>query len=887
MARPLVIVESPAKAKTIAKFLGSDYVVESSIGHIRDLPRGAADIPAAYKSEPWSRLGVDTENDFKPLYVVAKERKDQVRKLKDLIKESSELYLATDEDREGESIAWHLLEVLSPRIPVKRMVFHEITERAIQEAVDHTRELDRRLVDAQETRRILDRLFGYEISPVLWRKIRPQLSAGRVQSVACRVLVERERARMEFVTATYFDVSAELRHESTNFRARLSTLGGRRVVGSKDFSSDGELTARARGAELVLLDEPLADTVRSGLEHANVEVVDVEEKPYKRSPSAPFMTSTLQQEAGRKLRFSSQRTMSVAQRLYETGYITYMRTDSISLASTAVDQARRIAAERFGAGAVASSVRQYRSKVKNAQEAHEAIRPAGDTWKTPEQVARELSSDEARLYELIWKRTVASQMADAVGRTISVRLEAPLAQAAEGTAGRFEGGTIAQLVSSGRVITSPGFLSVYVEDVDDADSDDEEGTLPRLSVGDHPDLISVSMEGHETQPPARFTEASLVKRLEELGVGRPSTYASIISTILDRGYAWKKGQALVPSFLAFAVVGLLEQHFPNLVDYSFTAEMENSLDQIAEGSLDQVPYLTEFYFGEDTSGLKTMVENKLGEIDARSVSSIPIGATEDGENVVVRVGKYGPFVQIGERKASLPEDLAPDELSADKALELVSKAEDADRVVGTDPVTGKDILVKIGRFGPYVQVGEMEEGSKQKPKTASLLSYMDPSTVTLEDALSVLSLPRHVGDDPETGEAIYAQGGRFGPYLSKGKDTRSLESDHDIFTVTLEGARSLFAQPKTRRRAGGAASSSATSLGVDEGSGRSITVRSGRFGPYVTDGEVNASLPRGVDPETLGLEQALDLLAERRIKLASAPPKPKAKAKRTSAKRRT
>jgi DNA topoisomerase-1 len=885
MARPLVIVESPAKAKTIAKFLGSDYVVESSIGHIRDLPRGAADIPAAYKAEPWSRLGVDTQNDFKPLYVVAKERKDQVRKLKDLIKESSELYLATDEDREGESIAWHLLEVLSPRIPVKRMVFHEITERAIQEAVDHTRELDRRLVDAQETRRILDRLFGYEISPVLWRKIRPQLSAGRVQSVACRVLVERERARMEFITATYFDVSVELRKEASTFQARLSSIGGRRVVGSKDFSSDGELNARARGAELVLLDEPLADTVRSGLEHSNVEVVDVEEKPYKRSPSAPFMTSTLQQEAGRKLRFSSQRTMSVAQRLYETGYITYMRTDSISLATTAVDQARRIAAGRFGAEAVAPSVRHYRSKVKNAQEAHEAIRPAGDTWKTPEQVSRELSSDEARLYELIWKRTVASQMADAVGRTISVRLEASLTQAAEGAAGRFEPGTVAQLVSSGRVITSPGFLSVYVEDVDDAESDDEEGTLPRLSVGDRPDLTSVVIEGHETQPPARFTEASLVKRLEELGVGRPSTYASIISTILDRGYAWKKGQALVPSFLAFAVVGLLEQHFPNLVDYSFTAEMENSLDQIAEGSLDQVPYLTEFYFGEDTSGLKTMVENKLGEIDARSVSSIPIGATEDGQSVVVRVGKYGPFVQIGERTASLPEDLSPDELTVSKALELVAKAEDADRVVGVDPATGKDILVKVGRFGPYVQVGEIEEGSKQKPKTASLLAYMDPSSLTLEDALSVLSLPRLVGEDPETGESIYAQGGRFGPYLSRGKDTRSLESDRDIFTVTLDGAQALFAQPKTRRRAGAAGAASATSLGVDEGTGRSITVRSGRFGPYVTDGEVNASLPRGVDPETLGLEQALDLLAERRIKLASAPQKPKAK--RSSTKRRT
>lgn len=883
MAKPLVIVESPAKARTISKFLGSDFVVESSIGHIRDLPRGAKEIPTAYKGEGWARLGVDTENGFKPLYVVANEKKEQVRKLKALLKDASELYLATDEDREGESIAWHLLEVLSPRIPVKRMVFHEITERAIREAVASTRELDRRLVDAQETRRILDRLYGYEVSPVLWRKILPKLSAGRVQSVACRVLVDRERARMSFRESAFFDVMADLRKGEHSFSARLVSVAGRRVAGSRDFDSTGTLSEKASKVNVVWLDAELATSLSNSFTGSSFSVSALEEKPYRRSPAAPFMTSTLQQEAGRKLRFSSQRTMSIAQRLYENGYITYMRTDSVALSESAISSARATASRLFGRDSVPQNPRQYRSKVKNAQEAHEAIRPAGDGWKTPEQVSRELGADEARLYELVWKRTVASQMADATGSTVTLKFVALTCGEALGNGEIFPAGSEGSFAVSGRVITFPGFLRAYVEDVDDSEGADEsEITLPRLGEGEKISTATLRPDGHQTQAPPRFTEASLVKTLEELGVGRPSTYASIIGTILDRGYAWKKGQALIPTFLAFAVVTLLEQYFSDLVDYSFTAEMEDALDQIADGAMDQVPYLTGFYFGGAGEGLKPMIEEKMGEIDARMISTIPIGVTPGGAEVVVRVGKYGPFVQVGDETASIPEDIAPDELSVEKALELLSATAEADRKVGMDPSSGREILVKAGRFGPYVQVGEPVEGSKEKPKTASLLGYMNPSTLSLEEALQILSLPRSVGKDPSTGEEIYAQGGRFGPYLSRGKDTRSLDSDLEIFSVSLEDALAKFQQPKSRRGSGATTASSASEVGVDPTSNKTIKLRSGRFGPYVTDGEINASLRRGMDPEAITLEEALELLGDRRAKLTSGPPSKK-KVSRTKA----
>jgi DNA topoisomerase-1 len=883
MAKPLVIVESPAKARTIAKFLGSDYVVESSIGHIRDLPRAASEIPAAYKGEAWARLGVDTDNDFKPLYVVAKEKKEQVRKLKDLLKDADELYLATDEDREGESIAWHLLEVLSPRVPVKRMVFHEITETAIREAIASTRDLDRRLVDAQETRRILDRLYGYEISPVLWRKILPKLSAGRVQSVACRVIVDRERARMAFSEATYYDLVARLKKADETFTARLISVDGRKVAGSKDFHSSGQLEEKAKRAETLVIDETLANGLVSALVGANFTVQSTETKPYRRSPAPPFMTSTLQQEAGRKLRFSSQRTMSVAQRLYENGFITYMRTDSIALSESAVNSARSIAQQLFGDGYTPDMPRRYRSKVKNAQEAHEAIRPSGESWRSPEEVQRELAGDEARLYELIWKRAVASQMSDALGSTMNVKVGTNLVETTEPLQGISGSGAECVFSASGRVISFPGFLRVYVEDFDDdAGEGDEDARLPAMREGDHLHSDEMNADRHQTQPPPRYTEASLVKTLEELGVGRPSTYASIISTILDRGYAWKKGQALVPSFLAFAVVRLLEGHFSELVDYSFTAEMENDLDRIASGTVDQIPYLSEFYFGAHQGGLKPMVETKLGEIDAREISTIRIGETSGGVDVVVRVGKYGPFVQVGEATASIPDDLAPDEVTVEKAEELVEKAAGADRIIGLDPVSGAEIFVKAGRYGPYVQVGELVEGSKDKPRTASLMSYMDPASITLEDALLVLSLPRVVGVDPVTHEEIYAQGGRFGPYLSRGKDTRSLASESEIFEVTVEQALALFSAPKTRGRRGASSASAGAEVGVDPVSGRMISLKSGRFGPYVTDGEVNASLRRGMNPDELVIEEAIDLLAERRAKIASGAP---VKSTKTSKKR--
>ena len=853
MSKPLVIVESPAKAKTIGKILGKDFTVESSIGHIRDLPASAAEIPAAYKAFAWARLGVDVDNDFKPLYVVSSRKKDQVKKLKQLVKTATEVYIATDEDREGESIAWHLLEVLAvpDQVPVKRMVFHEITASAVKHSLENPRDLDRRLVDAQEGRRILDRLYGYEVSPVLWKKVLPGLSAGRVQSVATRLIVDLEKARMKFRAAGYWDVEGHFHPaigESTSFAATLVSIDGERLATGKDFDDRGTLTRE--GA--VVLDEGAARSLTERLTGAKFNVRSVEEKPYRRSPYAPFMTSTLQQEGGRKLGFTAKRTMQAAQRLYENGYITYMRTDSTNLSSEALKAARTQAVEMYGKEYVPDEPRQYTRKVKNAQEAHEAIRPAGESFRLPQDVAKELHSDEARLYDLIWKRTVASQMKDATGQSVSVRLGANTGQ------------EDAEFAASGKVITFPGFLRAYVEGSDDpeAELEDREVRLPPVRVGQELVADSLEPKEHVTQPPARYSEARLVKELEERGIGRPSTYASIIGTILDRGYVWKKGSALIPSWTAFAVVGLLEDYFAKLVDYDFTASMEEDLDEIATGDEETVPWLKKFYFGNGEVGLHDMVTVRIDEIDPREVNSIPIGKGTDGNEIIVRVGRYGPYLQRAEDKASVPEDLPPDELTIAKAEEILS-APSQDRELGPHPDTGEMVFLKAGRFGPYVQMGELEEGSKQKPPTASLLKSMDPATVTLEDSLKLLALPRAVGIDPESNDPIEALNGRYGPYLKKGKDTRSLETEEQIFTVTLEEALALFAQPKKGRRN---AATVLKELGKDEASGAEISIKDGRFGPYVTDGETNASLPRGTSPETMTMDRALEMLAERRAK---------------------
>ncbi len=897
MPNALVIVESPAKAKTIAGYLGAGYVVESSIGHVRDLPRGASDVPAAYKAEPWARLGIDVDNDFKPLYVVSADRRDQIKKLKHLVKSVDEVYLATDEDREGEAIAWHLLEVLNPRVPVKRMVFHEITPKAIREAIDNPRELDRRLVDAQEARRLLDRLYGYEVSPVLWKKIGPSLSAGRVQSVATRIVVERERERMRFVTASFWDLQATFAvrdpkpDEPATFRATLQSVAGARVATGRDFDAQGQV----KGKDVLVIDETRAGALARGLDGAEFTVTSVESKPYRRRPAAPFMTSTFQQEAGRKLRLSSAMAMRAAQSLYEKGYITYMRTDSTTLSDTAINAARSLIAERYGKHCVPPAPRVYANKVKNAQEAHEAIRPAGDTFRTPEQVARELPASEARVYELIWQRTVASQMIDATGETVVVRIEADT---------RPEAGVapVSERVAfgaSGTIISEPGFRRVYVEDTDDdSDRDDSERRLPAMAERDLVDALELAPDAHATQPPARYTEASLVKRLEELGVGRPSTYASIMGTIQDRGYVWKKGSALVPSFTAFSVVTLLENHFLDLVDYAFTARMEDDLDEIAGGAKESVPWLARFYFGNQETlashpGLKRMVSENLGDIDAREVNSIPLGMSADGIPVVARVGRYGPYLECGEKRASVPDDLPPDELTIERAMAFLD-APQGDRVVGTDPVSGLDVYAKAGRFGPYVQLGQLEEGAKERPRTSSLFKTMSVETVTLEQALALLSLPRVVGVDPSDGQEIVASNGKFGPYLKKGADTRSLETEEQLLTIDLPGALEVLAQPK-RRRGQGVAKPPLRELGADPVSGKAMVVKEGRFGPYVTDGETNASLRKGDTVEELTDERAVELLAERRardpkpVKKAGArkAPAKKAAAKKAPAKKST
>jgi DNA topoisomerase I len=853
--KPLVIVESPAKARTIAGYLGDDYVVESSIGHIRDLPRNAADVPATHKGEKWAREGVDPDNDFKRLYVVPREKKEQVAKLKRALKDASALYLATDEDREGEAIAWHLLEVLNPQVPVRRMVFHEITPTAIQRAIDEPRDLDLKRVDAQETRRILDRLFGYRVSPVLWRKVASGLSAGRVQSVATRLVVDRERARMRFRSAAWWDVEGTFATTAgdaagTELTAGLVAVGGTRLATGKDFDENGQISR----ADVVVLDEAGATALVDDLAGVDGTVRSVERKPYRRRPAAPFMTSTLQQEASRKLRLSAAQAMSTAQRLYEGGYITYMRTDSTTLSESAVAAARSIIAERYGADYVPDAPRLYSRKVKNAQEAHEAIRPAGDRFRSPEEVAREVDPTAARLYELVWQRTIASQMPDAVGETVTVRIGATGASGGD-----------AEFATSGTVITFPGFQRAYVESRDEGDDvEAAERRLPPLAEGDRLDIRALVPSGHETSPPPRFTEASLVKRMEELGVGRPSTYAATIQTIQDRGYVWKKGSALVPFFTAFAVVTLLERHFPDLVDYAFTARMEDDLDEIAGGRQESIPWLSRFYFGAgDDEGLKHMVDDRMGDIDAVEVSTIPIGTDDEGREIVARVGKYGPYLVRGDEKANIPEDTVPDELTVEKAAELI-EAPSGDRVIGEHPETGQPILAKAGRYGPYVQVGELSEGSKEKPQTASLFKTMTLERITLDDALELLSLPRVVGVDPADGQEITAQNGRYGPYIKKGTDSRSIETEEQLLTISLDEALRIFAEPKRRR--GQTTKAPLKELGEDVVSGRPMVVKEGRFGPYVTDGETNASLRKGDTIEDITPERGMELLAERRAK---------------------
>ncbi|WP_343600861.1 type I DNA topoisomerase [Mycobacterium sp.] len=901
--RRLVIVESPTKARKIAGYLGSNYIVESSRGHIRDLPRAAADVPAKYKSQPWARLGVNVDAGFEPLYIISPDKKRTVSELKDLLKDVDELYLATDGDREGEAIAWHLLETLKPRIPVKRMVFHEITEPAIRAAAEQPRDLDTDLVDAQETRRILDRLYGYEVSPVLWKKVAPRLSAGRVQSVATRIIVVRERDRMAFRSAAYWDVLAELdasvsdpRASPPTFTARLTSVDGSRVATGRDFDSRGAVrTDREVSKDVVVLDEAAAGRLADGLRGAQLTVASVEEKPYTRKPYPPFMTSTLQQEAGRKLRFSAERTMSVAQRLYENGYITYMRTDSTTLSESAISAARTQARQLYGEEYVSGSPRQYTRKVKNAQEAHEAIRPAGETFATPDAVRHELGGggDDFRLYELIWQRTVASQMADARGTTLSLRIA--------GTSTVQGAGQELVFAASGRTLTFPGFLKAYVETVDElagGEADDAERRLPHLRQGQRVDATELTPDGHSTNPPPRYTEASLVKALEELGIGRPSTYSSIIKTIQDRGYVYKKGSALVPSWVAFAVTGLLERHFSRLVDYGFTAAMEDELDAIASGHEQRTTWLNHFYFGGDhgvpdsvarSGGLKKLVGVNLEGIDAREVNSIKVFDDSQGRPVYVRVGKNGPYLErmvtgddgeLTPQRANLNDSLTPDELTLDVAEELFAAPTEG-RSLGVDPQTGHEIVARDGRYGPYVTEilpeppdggdgagAAAKKGKKPtgpKPRTASLFRGMDVQTVTLQDALRLLSLPRVVGADPDSGEQITAQNGRYGPYLKRGNDSRSLATEDQIFTITVDEALKIYTEPKRRGRQGTSAPP-LRELGNDPASGRQMVVKDGRFGPYVTDGETNASLRKGDDVVSITDERAAELLADRRAR---------------------
>lgn len=888
-AKKLVIVESPTKAKTIGGYLGDDYEVIASVGHIRDLAE-PSELPAELKKGPFGKFAVDVEQDFAPYYVVNANKKKTVTELKRALKDADELWLATDEDREGEAIAWHLLEVLKPKVPVRRMVFHEITKEAIEQAKANTRDIDFALVDAQETRRILDRLYGYDISPVLWRKVAPKLSAGRVQSAATRIVVDRERERMAFVAAEYWDLSAQFNpgadaSDPTQFEAKLVRLDGERLASGADFNDLGELKEKSRQAGVVLLPQPRAEALAAALTGASAEVLSVETKPHTRRPAPPFTTSTLQQEASRKLRYSSRQTMSHAQSLYENGYITYMRTDSPTLSKQAIEAARKQAAALYGAQTLPDAPRVYTGKAKGAQEAHEAIRPAGDTFARPTDLKGKLTQGDYALYELIWKRTVASQMADAKGSTDTVTLGVSVADAAakNGTAA-------AEFTASGTVITFPGFLLAYEEGKDEKrGAKDQSVDLPQLAKGQRLAVVEPEAKGHETSPPPRFTEASLTKRLEDLGIGRPSTYAAIIGTITDRGYVTKKGQALVPSWIAFSVVRLLEEHFSELVNYDFTAEMEGDLDRIAAGEAERAAWLRDFYFGSDNHpGLRGVVDN-LGEIDARAINTIRID-----DEISLRNGKYGPYLEVfddkcevGEdgalkpRSVNIPDGLAPDELTAARAHELADAEPLEDRIVGLHPVTGKRIAAKNGRFGPYVT--ELPDEDEELPKghkarTASLFKSMDPATVELDTAVALLDLPRVVGADAE-GTEITAQNGRYGAYLKKGTDTRTLPSEDAIFSIDLAGAEELFAQPKYGARK---ASSALKEFDADPVSGKPVKVKDGRFGPYVTDGETNATIPRGDSVEDITFERATELLA---IKRAKGPVKRKTAAKKPAAKK--
>ena len=854
----LVIVESPAKARKIGGYLGDDYVVEASVGHIRDLPQRAADIPKEYKKIAWAKEGVDIENDFAPLYVINPDKKAKVAELKELMKNAEELILATDEDREGEAIAWHLVEVLQPKIPIKRMVFNEITKEAIQDAVVNTRDLDYHLIDAQETRRVLDRLFGYRLSPVLWKKVMPRISAGRVQSVATRLIVEKERERMAFISSAWWDLTAKC---ELGFNARLLSVDDKRVAATADFGADGAVKEKSL-ANILLLDETSARSLVESLKNTPLTVKSMEESPRTERPKPPFTTSTLQQDAGGRLGWGAQITMRVAQRLYENGYITYMRTDSINLSAQAINAARAAAKALYGADHVADAPRVYQGKSKNAQEAHEAIRPAGDSFKTPGELAPELSRDEFALYDLIWKRTVASQMADAKKMQMRVDFDA---KTSDGKATIFR--------ANGSVITFPGFLAAYDDATDEkSDEESEDKRLPAMTLGQAVKVSEYNCEGHETKPPARYTEPTLVKKLEELGIGRPSTFASIIQTIQDRGYVYKRGRALVPTFLAFSVTGLLETHFTKLVDYEFTASMEEDLDKIAAGEAGRVDWLRDFFYGVNGQPGLNELSADLGVIDARATNTMNLSDT-----IEIRVGRYGAYLQQNlpdqDRKlANIPETLAPDELTLALAIELLA-APSGERELGIDPATSLPIIAKSGRFGPYITevfpVVVLAEGEKKKkkkaddpkPKTASLLSTMTLDTVTYEDALRLLSLPRVLGTN-SSGEDITVQNGRYGPYLKAGVDSRTLTSEDQLFSLTLDEALEIYSKPKERRR--GVAKPPLKELGLDPTTQKPLIVKDGRFGMYVSDGETNATLRRGDTVEALTLERGLELLAGRR-----------------------
>jgi DNA topoisomerase-1 len=845
--KKLVIVESPAKARKIGDYLGADFIVQASVGHIRDLPQRAADIPKEYKGIAWAKEGVNIEEDFAPLYVINPDKRAKVAELKELMKGADELILATDEDREGEAIAWHLVEVLKPKIPIKRMVFNEITKEAIQKAVNDTRDLDYHLIDAQETRRVLDRLFGYRLSPVLWKKVMPRISAGRVQSVATRLIVEKERERMAFISSAWWDVSAKC---ELGFSARLISVDGKKVAATNDFGSDGAVKEKSL-SNILLLNETSAKDLVASLTSASLTVKSMDESPRTERPKPPFTTSTLQQDAGGRLGWGAQITMRIAQRLYENGYITYMRTDSVNLSAQAVTAARNAAKSLYGADHVAPTPRMYASKSKNAQEAHEAIRPAGEVFRTPGELAPELSRDEFSLYDLIWKRTVASQMADA--KKMQMRVD-------------FDATTNDQKAvlfrANGSVLTFPGFLAAYDEVADEkSEEESEDRRLPAMSVGQSIKVAQYKSEGHETKPPARYTEPTLVKKLEELGIGRPSTFASIIQTIQDRGYVYKRGRALVPAFLAFSVTGLLEQHFAKLVDYEFTAQMEEDLDKIASGQAQRVDWLRDFYYGVDGQPGLNELSADLGAIDAREVNTMRLG-----DDIQIRVGRYGAYLQQGEgddrKLANIPETMAPDELTLARAIEILAQPS-GERELGIDPNTGLQVIAKTGRFGPYVtEILPADAKKSEKAKTASLLSTMTLDTITFDDSLKLLSLPRLLGVDSQTGEEITVQNGRYGPYLKRGADSRTLTSEAQLFSLSLDEAVAIYKEPKVRRR--GVAKLPLKDLGVDPATSKPLLVKDGRFGMYVTDGETNATLRRGDTIEGLTLERGLELLAGRR-----------------------